>query len=196
MWPFNRRKRSEPVTVPESADEPGEFFPSDADERLADERVVRLEGEIDDEQANRIIQQLLFLQFDNPARPLTIEITDSPGGTVAATLAILDTISFLGCSIHTRCQGRAGGGAAIILACGARGHRTARPNACIAITEIWAEDESNNERALEQDRRRLAAILARYSGRSEQEWLIDLQFGHKFEVETAIRCGIVDRIEA
>jgi ATP-dependent Clp protease protease subunit len=111
-------------------------------------------------------------------------------------MAIIDTIEFLECQIYTHCRRCAGGGAAIILACGARGDRTVHPDARISITQVWSEDEADNERALEQDRMRLAAILARYTGRSEQEWLIDLQFGHEFEVKAAIGYGMVDRVEA
>ncbi len=195
MWPFSRGKQPDQPISPEQADNTGANGPFEMTEELAEARVVPLAGVIDDSQASRVIQQLLFLAYDNPPRPIKIEIIDSPGGSVSATLAIVNTIEFLDSPIHTHCRLSAHGGAAIILACGAHGYRTVQANAVVSITEVWGATNDAEERQLEQDRLMLAAIMERHTSRPQAEWTLDFRYGHQLIAEKAVELGIADRIE-
>src|SRR5262245_41630606 len=108
MWLFGSRKHA---AQPSSA--------ADVD-RLLGRRVVLLRGPLEDERATEGIAKLLFLQHENPHEPITLLI-DSPGGSVSAGMAIIDTIKDLRSPVRTRCDGSAHGMAAVILACGQRG---------------------------------------------------------------------------
>ncbi len=100
-----------------------------------DVRTFRLIGPITDETANQCIAMLLFWRMENPKEPGRIEI-DSPGGSVTATLAILDTMAFVGYAVHTHCPNFASACAALILARGAKNFRSAGANATIAQCPI------------------------------------------------------------
>src|SRR5437764_1133133 len=93
---------------------------------------------ITDQTANLVIQQLLYLQYENKTQDIHFYI-NSPGGSVTATLAIYDTMQFLECPINTYCMGLAASGAAILLAAGSPGKRFALPNSKVMIHQPWSQ---------------------------------------------------------
>ena len=106
--------------------------------RLLKERIIFLGGIIDDNAANSVIAQLLFLENSDPKKDITIYI-NSPGGSVTSTMAIYDTMRFVKSDISTVCLGMAASGAAVILAAGAKGKRFALPNSEAMIHQVVGE---------------------------------------------------------
>src|SRR3989344_3977693 len=100
--------------------------------RLLKDRIIFLGGPIDDNSANIIIAQLLFLESENPDKDITMYL-NSPGGSVSATMAILDTVNYIKPDVATICIGLAASGAAIVPSAGKKGKRYALPNAEIMI---------------------------------------------------------------
>jgi ATP-dependent Clp endopeptidase proteolytic subunit ClpP len=195
MWPFHRRHpASDP---PDAVDSDGDGF-EDHDGQAPrdgrDARVVRLRGLIDDALSNEIIQRLLFYQYEDPRASIVLDI-DSRGGSVAGTMAVVDTIGVLDAPVHTRCTRRATGGAAIILAAGTRGNRTVGPQAALDLVPVTAEKPSADQRALERDRDLLTGVLARLTGRPHEEVSSDLTAGRKFNAAAAVEYGLADTID-
>ena len=106
------------------------------EERLAEERILFLWGEIGPNTAGGVIMRLLELQAKSPDRDINLYI-NSPGGSVDDTLAIYDTMQFMHCDVATYCVGQAASGAAMILAAGARGKRYALPHSKVMIHQPW-----------------------------------------------------------
>ena len=104
--------------------------------RLLKERIVFLGGPIDDDVANLVIAQLLFLEAEDPKKDIQIYV-NSPGGSVTSTLAMLDTMNHIKPDVATVCVGIAASGAAVILAGGAKGKRHVLPNAEVMIHQPW-----------------------------------------------------------
>ena len=100
--------------------------------RLLKDRIVFLGGEVDDDSANLIVAQLLFLEADDPDKDISLYI-NSPGGSVTAGMAIYDTMQYIKCDVSTICIGMAASMGAFLLAAGAKGKRRARPNSEIMI---------------------------------------------------------------
>lgn len=96
--------------------------------RLLKDRIVFLGGEVDDDSANLIVAQLLFLEADDPDKDISLYI-NSPGGSVTAGMAIYDTMQYIKCDVSTICIGMAASMGAFLLAAGAKGKRRARPTA-------------------------------------------------------------------
>ena len=167
MWPFRRRRPApspSPATVAENEDD---FEDGDGPDSPDDptHRIVRLHGLLDEALMNEVIQRLLFHQYESRRSPVVLDI-DSPGGLVAHTMAVVDTIGFLEAPVHTRCADQAAGGAAIILAAGTRGHRTVGPLAAVALVPISSDEPNADQRALDRDRDRLAGVLAELTGQA------------------------------
>ena len=108
--------------------------------RLLQDRIVLLGGEVNDESANLIVAQLLFLQAQDPKKTINMYI-NSPGGSVTAGLAIYDTMQFISCPVATYCIGQAASMGAVLLTAGAKGKRFALPNARIMIHQPWGGAE-------------------------------------------------------
>jgi ATP-dependent Clp protease protease subunit len=100
--------------------------------RLMKDRIVFLQGEVNDESANLLVAQMLFLQFDQPKADIHMYI-NSPGGSVTAGLAIYDTMQYITCDVATYCIGQAASMGAVLLAAGAKNKRSALPNSRIMI---------------------------------------------------------------
>lgn len=100
--------------------------------RLLVDRIIFITGEVNDEMANAICAQLLFLQSQDKEKPIHCYI-NSPGGSVTAGLAIADTMKYVRCQMNTYCIGQAASMGALLLSCGTKGHRFALPNARIMI---------------------------------------------------------------
>lgn len=158
-------------------------------------RLVILRGPIDDRAANEVIAMFLFLQ-DQGVAPIRLHL-DSPGGSVASALAIRDVIDDLGIPVHTHALGEAHGVAALLLAHGARGHRTAHPQALVAFTPIAVAD-GNRAVQSELDRTTaiLTAMLASDTGQTAPRIDIDLRAARRFTAEEARAYGLIDQVAA
>ena len=139
--------------------------------RLLKDRIVFIGTPIDDNVANLIIAQMLYLQSEDPAKDINLYI-NSPGGSVTAGMAIYDTIQFVKCDVTTYCVGQAASMGAVLLAAGTKGKRLALPNARIMIHQPWggvqgqASDISIQAKEILRTRDRLNEILALHTGKT------------------------------
>ena len=167
--------------------------------RLLKERIIFLAGPIDDHTANLVIAQLLFLESEDPKKDVQIYI-NSPGGSVTATLAMLDTMAYIKPDVATVCVGIAASGAAILLAGGAKGKRFALPNAEVMIHQPWggaqgqATDIEITAKHIISVRARLNKILAKATGQSAEKVEKDVERDFFMSVEEAKKYGIIDEI--
>jgi ATP-dependent Clp protease protease subunit len=162
------------------------------DDALLAQRVVVLRGEIDDDLANEIVAKLLFVQAENTKRPMELWI-NSPGGRVTAGLAIMDTMEFVTNDVHTRCNGIAHGLAAILLACGERGHREIIRDAKLGLTPIVSIGSAHDA-----DVKRLSTILverlAKATGQDATAVAVDMESSRSFTPDEAVAYGLADRV--
>ena len=167
--------------------------------RLLKDRIVFVSGEIEDEMANAIVAQLLFLQAEDSKKEISMYI-NSPGGSVTAGLAILDTMRMVKCPVATYCVGQAASMGAILLAAGERGKRYALPNARIMIHQPWggaqgkASDIEITAKEILRLKEILNGILADASGKTLEEVTKDTDRDHFMSAEEAKRWGIVDKV--
>jgi ATP-dependent Clp protease, protease subunit len=115
--------------------------------RLLKDRIIFLQGVVQDDMANLIVAQMLFLQFDDPKRDISLYI-NSPGGSVTAGMAIYDTMQFITCDVATYCMGQAASMGSMLLTAGAKGKRYALPNARVMIHQPLAGSEGTAEEIL------------------------------------------------
>jgi len=167
--------------------------------RLLVDRIVFLGTPVDDTVANVIIAQLLFLQMQDPKKDIHFYI-NSPGGSVSAGLAIYDTMQFLTCDMNTYCIGMAASMGAVLLAAGTRGKRFALPNADIMIHQVSGGAQgtaSDVERSVEHMfklKKRLNRILAKHTGKTEQEVERDADRDYWMSAAEAKEYGLVDQV--
>ena len=167
--------------------------------RLLKDRIVFVGGEIDDDMANAIIAQLLFLQSQDPEKEVSMYI-NSPGGSVTAGLAILDTMRMVKCPVATYCVGQASSMGAILLASGDKGRRYALPHARIMVHQPWggaqgkASDIEITAREILRLKDMLNGILAEASGRTLESVINDTDRDHFMSAEEAKAWGIVDKV--
>jgi ATP-dependent Clp protease protease subunit len=155
---------------------------------------------ITDMTANLVIQQLLYLQYENRNQEIHFYI-NSPGGSVTATLAIYDTMQFLECPIATYCMGMAASGAAVLLAAGTKGKRFALPHAKVMIHQPWsqgiggqASDVEIEMKEILKEKKRLNEILARHTGRALDQIEAETERNRYFTAEEAKAFGLVDEV--
>ncbi len=167
--------------------------------RLLKDRIVCVGGEIDDVMANAIVAQLLFLQAQDPSKEVSMYI-NSPGGSVTAGLAILDTMKMVKCPVATYCVGQASSMGAILLASGEKGRRFALPHARIMVHQPWgdaqgkASDIEITAREILRLKEMLNGILAETSGRTLESVTNDTDRDHFMSAEEAKSWGIVDKV--
>jgi ATP-dependent Clp protease protease subunit len=167
--------------------------------RLLKDRIVFLGTAIDDTIANIVIAQLLFLQMDDGKKDINMYI-NSPGGSVTAGLAIYDTMQFLTCDVNTYCIGMAASMGAVLLAAGTKGKRYALPNADIMIHQVSGGAQgtaSDVERTVEfmfKLKKRLIHILARHTGKTDEQVKIDSDRDYYMTAEEAKAYGLVDEV--
>ena len=167
--------------------------------RLLKDRIVFVGGEVEDGMANAIVAQLLFLQAQDPKKEISVYV-NSPGGSVTAGLAILDTMKMLKCPVASYCVGQAASMGAILLAAGTKGKRHALPNARIMIHQPWggaqgkASDIEITAREILRLKDVLNGILAEASGKTVEEVLKDTDRDHFMSAEEAKAWGIVDTV--
>ena len=167
--------------------------------RLLRERIVFLGREVDDEIANLITAQLLFLEAEDPERDISLYV-NSPGGSAYAGMAIYDTMQYVRPDVRTICVGMGMSAAAMILAGGAAGKRSALPNAKVMIHQGSAgfrgtpTDIDIHAREVLSVTRRMAEIIARHSGRPVDTVMRDIDRDRFMTPEEARDYGIVDTI--
>ena len=167
--------------------------------RLLEDRIVFIGSPIDDQVANVVIAQLLFLQKENKNQDINLFL-NSPGGSVTAGLAIYDTIQFVQCPVATYCIGQAASMGAVLLAAGTKGKRHALPHARIMIHQPWggvqgtAADISIQAEEILRLRKSLSEILGRHCGKTSEQIDQDSDRDFFMSAEEARAYGLVDEI--
>lgn len=167
--------------------------------RLLKDRIIFMGGPIEDYTANLIIAQLLFLESEDPKKDIHLYI-NSPGGSVTATLAMLDTMNHVKPDVSTVCVGIAASGGAILLAGGAKGKRFALPNAEIMIHQPWggaqgqASDIEITARQILKTREKLNKLLAKSTGQPLSKIEKDVDRDYFMSADDAKKYGIIDEI--
>jgi len=167
--------------------------------RLLVDRIVFLGTPVDDNVANAIIAQLLFLQMTDPKKDIHLYI-NSPGGSVTAGLAVYDTMQFLTCDVNTYCIGQAASMGAVLLAAGTKGKRYALPNARIMIHQPWggvqgqATDISIQAQEILRLKDRINEILAKHCGKAGDTVAKDTDRDRFMSAEDAKGYGLVDEV--
>ena len=169
--------------------------------RLLLDRIVFISGEVNDEMANAVCAQLLFLQSQDAKKEISVYV-NSPGGSVTAGLAIYDTMQFVKCPVATYCIGQAASMGAVLLTAGAKGRRFALPNARIMIHQPWggAEGKASDIEITAKEILRLKevlnGILATHSGKKLEEVVRDTDRDHFMSAEEAVAWGLIDKVVA
>ncbi|MDR1740466.1 MAG: ATP-dependent Clp endopeptidase proteolytic subunit ClpP [Synergistaceae bacterium] len=167
--------------------------------RLLKDRIVFLGTEIEDDVANLVVAQLLFLESEDPEKDIHVYI-NSPGGSVTAGLAIYDTMRYIKSPVSTICVGLAASMAAVLLAGGEKGKRTALPNSEIMIhqpiggTRGPASDIEIHARNILRTRDRINGILARHTGQDIGKIAVDTDRDNFMSAEEALAYGIIDKV--
>ncbi|WP_329956037.1 ATP-dependent Clp endopeptidase proteolytic subunit ClpP [Collimonas silvisoli] len=169
--------------------------------RLLRERVIFLVGPVNDQTANLIVAQLLFLESENPDKDISLYI-NSPGGSVSAGMAIYDTMQFIKPDVSTLCTGMAASMGAFLLAAGAKGKRFSLPNSRIMIhqplggAQGQASDIEIQAREILYLRERLNGILADQTGRSIDQIGKDTDRDNFMSADAAVEYGLIDKVLA
>jgi len=167
--------------------------------RLLKDRIVVLGGPINDDVANLIIAQLLFLEADDPEKEIHLYI-NSPGGDVNSGLGIYDVMQYVHPDVSTICMGQAASMAAVLLASGARGKRLALPNSRVMIHQPWggvrgqSSDIQIHAQEILKLRHRLNEILAEQTGKSAEQIERDTDRDNFLDARQAVAYGLVDRV--
>ena len=167
--------------------------------RLLRERIVFLSGGIDDDTANLVIAQLLFLEAEDPKKDIFLYV-NSPGGSVTAGLAILDTMNHVKPNVATVCVGMAASAAAVILAAGHKGKRFALPNAEVMIHQPWggaqgqATDIEITAKHIIATRDRLNKLLAKATGQPLSRIEKDVERDYFMTSDEAKKYGLIDKV--
>ena len=167
--------------------------------RLLLDRIVFISGEVNDDMANAVCAQLLFLQSQDPKKEISVYV-NSPGGSVTAGLAIYDTMQFVKCPVATYCIGQAASMGAVLLTAGTKGRRFSLPNSRIMIHQPWggaegkASDIEITAREILRLKDRLNEILAKHSGRTFEAVVKDTDRDHFMSAEEAKKWGLIDEV--
>lgn len=167
--------------------------------RLLKDRIIFLGSQVDDQVANALVAQMLFLQSDDPKADIHLYI-NSPGGSVSAGMAIYDTMQFVSCDVATYCIGQAASMGAVLLAAGAKGKRYALPNARIMIHQPLAgmqgtaEEISIHVREFQRIKQKLNGILLKHTGQTLQKIEQDTERDRFMSSEEAVHYGLIDKV--
>lgn len=167
--------------------------------RLLEERIVFLGTPINDDVANSIIAQLLFLEKEDPKKDITLYV-NSPGGQVTSTMAMYDTMQYVKPDISTACLGMAASGGAIILMGGAKGKRFALPHSEIMIhqplggTEGQATDIAIHAEHIIKTKDLLNELIAKHSGKKVEQVKHDTERDKFMSAKEALEYGLIDKI--
>lgn len=169
--------------------------------RLLKDRIIFLGGAVDDNLANIVIAQMLFLESEDPGKDINIYI-NSPGGLVTAGLAIYDTMQYIKCPVSTLCFGQAASMAAVLLAAGEAGKRFALPHSRILLHQPMggfqgqATDIDIHAREILRMREELDQILVKHTGQPEEKVHRDTERDYFLDGEQAREYGIIDKVIA
>lgn len=167
--------------------------------RLLEDRIIFLSGEIDDNVANSVVAQLIYLEGKNPDKDIFMYI-NSPGGSVSAGLAIYDTMNYIKCDVSTICIGMAASMAAVLLSSGAKGKRIILPHAEVMIhqplggAQGQATDIEIHAKHIQKTRELLNDILSKNTGKSIEEIKKDTERDNFMSAECALKYCLVDKI--
>lgn len=167
--------------------------------RLLDDRIIFLSGEIDDNTANIVVAELLYLEGKDPNKDISLYI-NSPGGSVSAGFAIYDTMNYIKCDVSTICVGIAASMAAFLLSSGAKGKRFALPNSEVMIhqplggTQGQASDIAIHAEHILKTKKTLNSILAQNTGKTLSQIEKDADRDHFMSAAEAQEYGLVDKI--
>ena len=167
--------------------------------RLLKDRIIFLGSQVTDDVANAVVAQLLFLQSEDPKADIHLYI-NSPGGSIAAGLAIYDTMQFVNCPVVTYCIGQAASMGAVLLAAGAPGKRKALPNSRIMIhqplagAEGTAEDILIHAKEFIKVKERLNRILIKHTGHPLEKIEQDTDRDRFMSAEEAMEYGLIDHV--
>ena len=169
--------------------------------RLLKDRIVFLGGEIDDDTANLVVAQMLFLEMEDPDQDIMLYI-NSPGGSTSAGMAIYDTMHYVKCEVSTVCVGMAASMGAFLLAAGAKGKRKALPNAEVMIHQPLggargqATDIAIQAEQIMRVKRKMNELLAKHTGKPLKTIEKDVERDYYMNAEEAMKYGIIDEIIA
>ena len=169
--------------------------------RLLKERVIFLVGEVNDQTANLVVAQLLFLESENPDKDISLYI-NSPGGSVSAGMSIYDTMQFIKPDVSTMCLGFAASMGAFLLAAGAKGKRFSLPNSKVMIHQVLggtqgqATDIEIHARDILRTKEQMNRILAERTGQPLEKVQRDTERDYFMTADEAQTYGIVDQVIA
>jgi ATP-dependent Clp protease protease subunit len=169
--------------------------------RLLSERVIYLGTEIDDDVANVVVAQLLYLDAESADQPVNLYL-NSPGGSMSATRAIYDTLQYIAAPVATTCVGQASSGAALLLAAGSPGHRSVLPHARVLLHQPSIGGQGTiSDLALQTDevlrvRAQMNDVLSAHTGQSVATLLADTDRDKIFDAEQAVAYGLADSVMA
>lgn len=167
--------------------------------RLLKDRIIFVDGEINDKTADLVVAQLLFLESENPDKDISIYI-NSPGGVVTAGLAIYDTMQYVKCDVQTICMGQAASMGAILLAGGTKGKRYALPSSRVMIHQPWGGVKGQESDIAIQAKEiiRLKQLIIKYfsdkTEKPEDQVALDMDRDFYMPAEEALNYGIIDHI--
>ncbi|MGL4982235.1 MAG: ATP-dependent Clp endopeptidase proteolytic subunit ClpP [Treponemataceae bacterium] len=167
--------------------------------RLLKDRIIFVDGEINDVSADLVVAQILFLESQNPEKEISMYI-NSPGGSVTAGLSIYDTMQHVRCDVQTICMGQAASMGAILLAGGTAGKRFALPSSRVMIHQPWggvqgqATDIAIQAREIIRLKRLTVQYFASHTGKSEEEVAKDMERDFFMSAQEAKEYGIIDMI--
>ncbi len=167
--------------------------------RLLKDRIIMLDGEIDDNSASLIVAQLLFLEAEDPEKDINIYI-NSPGGVISSGMAIYDTMNYIKPDVCTICVGMAASMAAFLLSAGKKGQRYILPNAEVMIhqplggTQGQAEDIRIHAEHILKIREKMNRILAENTGKPYEQVAKDTDRDNYLDAQEALAYGLVDKI--
>lgn len=167
--------------------------------RLLKDRIIFLDGEINDMNADLVVAQLLFLDSEDPKKDISLYI-NSPGGSVTAGLAIYDTIQYLHCDVQTICLGQAASMAALLLASGTAGKRYMLPSGRVMIHQPWggvegqSTDISIHAKEISRLKKLTIDIIAHHTHKSFEQISKDVERDLFLSADDAVAYGIVDSV--
>jgi ATP-dependent Clp protease protease subunit len=167
--------------------------------RLLKDRIIFLDGEINDITADLVVAQMLFLEGQDPEKDISLYI-NSPGGSVTAGLAIYDTMQCIKCAVQTICLGQAASMAALILAAGTAGKRFALPSSRILIHQPWggaqgqAKDIGIQAKEISRLKKLTIEYFAKHTGKTEAQIAQDMERDFFMSAQDAVTYGVADKI--
>lgn len=167
--------------------------------RLLKDRIIFLDGEVNDASASVIVAQLLFLEAEDPGKDINLYI-NSPGGSVTAGMAIYDTMQYIKCDVSTICVGLAASMGAFLLAGGAKGKRMILPNAEVMIHQPsgGARGQASDIKIVAENilrtRTKLNKIMAENTGKPLEVIEVDTERDNYMSAEEAVAYGLVDQV--